>query len=135
MELRKVGIVLSVKLLESSSCMFLISINEKQPIYLINRLSTHVWNVFLFFFPIEHVFSVFPSSHLVLTLPCHVFGYVTFVHSCSSHPWLGRLYRCQIIVNTNDYRRLYLYMIWYAYKLVWINLFLIRYPYNYKYPN
>ncbi|RDX94029.1 hypothetical protein CR513_23634, partial [Mucuna pruriens] len=44
------------------------------------RLSTRVLQSIS---PIEHILSFFPSSPLLLRLPCHVFGSVAFVHSYS----------------------------------------------------
>ncbi|RDX71652.1 hypothetical protein CR513_48974, partial [Mucuna pruriens] len=54
--------------------------------YLINKLSTQVLNSIS---PIKHMFSFFPSSPLMLSLPSRVFGCVAFVHS--HHPHRGKL--------------------------------------------
>ncbi|RDX67440.1 hypothetical protein CR513_53685, partial [Mucuna pruriens] len=50
--------------------------------YLINRLPTWVLNGIS---PIKHMLSFFPSSPLMLSLPSHIFGCVTFVHSHNPH--------------------------------------------------
>ncbi|RDX84124.1 hypothetical protein CR513_34877, partial [Mucuna pruriens] len=50
--------------------------------YLINRLPTRVLNGIS---SIKHMLSFFPSPHLMLSLPCRVFGCVTFVHSHNPH--------------------------------------------------
>ncbi|RDX80704.1 putative mitochondrial protein, partial [Mucuna pruriens] len=76
MGLQKEKIITFLRLIEpsSSKCLSLICLNCRLPTRVLNSIS-----------PIKRMLSFFPSSLLMLSLPSHVFGCVSFVHSHNPH--------------------------------------------------